>query len=435
MGIRRKLDSLLMRKGFNTSKFKGAVNLAISRLAVLKNQRQARGNVARSDVVEFLNLGHHERALLRVEQVIKEQNMLDVYVLLEGYCHLLIERVSLIEQEKECPDELVEAASSLIYAASRCGDFPELQEIRKIFSSHYGKDFVARAVELRNKCGVNPKIIQKFSTKMPTLESKMKVLQNIAADNNIVMPNETTAPPIVLNLSPHHQEDEDSRKGNRQNNSKGHDDVEEAVNFTESPKLRVKYRDVAHAAQAAFESAAYAAAAARAAVELSRSESTDPDDPDPPNHQPRKLSSATFHPTRDEKDELNFEKLHPIQGHDWVPETENKTGYKRSLSGTTADLEAENIKEMETSSEEGNIDSKPLAREVVFDQSDDENDEIIQGSGNNISTVMYYPLPTGAGFKTEPNSSASVTRTESSEPLNINRRPISMRTKWRQGMK
>ncbi|XP_075473416.1 uncharacterized protein LOC142504433 [Primulina tabacum] len=360
----------------------------------VKEPAQARGNVACSDVVEFLNLRYHERALLRVEQVIKEQNMLDVYAMLEGYCHLLIERVSLIEQEKECPDEIVEAASSLIYAASRCGDFPELQEIRKIFSSRYGKDFVARAVELRNKCGVNPKIIQKFSTKTPTLESKMKVLQDIATEKNIVMPNETNAPPIVLSLSPH-QKDEDSRKGNRQNNSKRHDDVEEAMDFTESPKLRVKYRDVAHAAQAAFESAAYAAAAARAAVKLSRSESTHTDDQDPPNHQPTKLSSATFHPTRDEKDsledKLKFEKVHPIQSHDWVPETENKTGYKRSLSGTTADLEAENIKEMETSSEEGNIDSKPLATEVVFDQSDDENDEVTEGSGNNSTT----PLTTG----------------------------------------
>ncbi|XP_073302666.1 uncharacterized protein [Primulina huaijiensis] len=434
MGIRRKLDSL-MRKGFKTSEFKGTVNLAISRLAVLKNQRQARGNVARSDVVEFLNLGYHERALLRVEQVIKEQNMLDVYILLEGYCHLLIERISLIEQEKECPDELVEAASSLIYAASRCGDFPELQQIRKIFASHFGKDFVARAVELRNKCGVNPKIIQKLSTKIPTLESKMKVLQDIATDNNIVMPDETDALPIV-------PEEEDSRKGNQQNNSKRHDDVEEAVDFTESQKFKVKYRDVAHAAQAAFESAAYAAAAARAAVKLSRSESTDPDDPDTPNHQPRKISSATFDPKRDDEkdsleDELEFGKVHPVQRHDRVPETENKTGSKSSLSGTTADLAADNIKEMETSSEEGNIDSKTLEREVVLYQSDDENDEFTKGSGNN-STVKYYPLLVGAEFKTEPefelqNPSAFVTRTEStSEPLNINRRPISVRTKWRQ---
>ncbi|KZV58543.1 hypothetical protein F511_12370 [Dorcoceras hygrometricum] len=421
MGIRRKLDSL-MGRGFNTSKFKGAVSLAISRLAVLKNQRQARVKVARSDVVEFLNLGTHERALLRVEQVIKEQNMLDVYVLLEGYCHLLIERVSLIQQEKEYPDELVEAASSLIYAASRCGDFPELQEIRKIFCSHYGKDFVARAVELRNNCGVNPKIIQKLSTKMSTSESKMKVLQDIATDNNIVLPSETTAPQPA-NLSPH-QEDEDSRKGNQQNKMKGGgDDVEEEADFKDSPKFRVKYRDVAHAAQAAFESAAYAAAAARAAVKLSRSESTDPDDPDPPKHQPREITQATFYPSQDEngslQDEPEFEKIHPIE----------EMG--SSLSGTNADIAADTIKEMETSSEEDDIDSKPVERHVVFDQSDDENDGGMDpGSGNN-STVRYYPLRTGAGFKTEPEFDA---KTESSEPLNINRRPISVRTKWKQGM-
>lgn len=229
----------------------------------------------------------------------------------------------------------------------------------------------------------------------------------------------------VQNLSSHQEDEEDSSRGNQQNNSKKHDDVEEALDFTESQKFRVKYRDVAHAAQAAFESAAYAAAAARAAVKLSRSESTDPDDPDLPNHQPKKISSATFDPTRDHEkdsleDEMKFAVVHPVQSHDMVQETEDKTSSKRSLSGTTADLAAEYIYEMETSSEEGNIDSK-----------------FTVGSGNN-STVKYHPLLSGAGFKTEPefelqNSSEFVTRTESaSEPLNINRRLISVRTKWRQ---
>lgn len=49
-------------------------------------------------------------------------------------------------------------------------------------------------------------------------------------------------------------------------------------NFSDSMKGRRKYRDVADAAQVAFESAAYAAAAARSVVELSCSESFDPDD-------------------------------------------------------------------------------------------------------------------------------------------------------------
>lgn len=61
----KKLDALLGRT-FKVSKFKAIVNLAISRLAVLKNQRQARLRHARSDVLELLQLGHQERASLRV---------------------------------------------------------------------------------------------------------------------------------------------------------------------------------------------------------------------------------------------------------------------------------------------------------------------------------------------------------------------------------
>ena len=126
----KKLDALLGR-AFKPSKFKSLISLAISRLAVFKNQRQVRCNQARSDVVQLLELGHYDRALLRVrfnpsfwkhffvfsvgllstfelnlgffgqvEQVIKEQNMLDVYGMLEGYYNLVIERVHLIEQER-----------------------------------------------------------------------------------------------------------------------------------------------------------------------------------------------------------------------------------------------------------------------------------------------------------------------------------------------
>jgi len=59
---------------------------------------------------------------------------------------------------RECPEELKEAMSSLIFASSRCGQLPEIQEMRGIFASKYGSEFVARAVELRNNCGVNPKV-------------------------------------------------------------------------------------------------------------------------------------------------------------------------------------------------------------------------------------------------------------------------------------
>lgn len=62
----RHIDALLGRNTFKASKLKHIVSLAISRLAIFKNQRQARSNIARSDVIQLLNLGHHDRALLRV---------------------------------------------------------------------------------------------------------------------------------------------------------------------------------------------------------------------------------------------------------------------------------------------------------------------------------------------------------------------------------
>ncbi|KAL1568459.1 hypothetical protein AAHA92_00074 [Salvia divinorum] len=325
----KRLDALLGRS-FKATKFKGTASLAVSRLSVLKNQRHARCSVARSDVVQFLTNNTHDRALLRVEQVIKEQNMLDVFVVLEGYCHLLVERLSLFEHNKFCPEELLEAVSTLIFASTRCGDFPELQELRAIFTLRFGREFAARAVELRNNCGVNPKVIQKLSTRMPSLEDKMKVLKEIALENSIELPISET--PVETSVSSSEEKAEDER---------------------ESGSLRGKYKDVADAAQAAFESAAYAAAAARIAVELSRSESGDPSTP---------------------KEQITSTEL------------KSKNIVRRSFSESSSDSEG--------GVNEGN---------EVFDVREMDSD----GKGDN-------------GSKNE----------ECVEPLDISRRPISVRTTW-----
>lgn len=115
---------------------------------------------------------------------------------IDGYCHILKERSSFIVKQKlvlftiystvsmifiryfnehflgvnlkcfffrVCPDELDEATSSLIYAASKCGKFPELQKIRSILTSWFGNEFAVHAIELSNKTGSNCKVITIFS--------------------------------------------------------------------------------------------------------------------------------------------------------------------------------------------------------------------------------------------------------------------------------
>ncbi|XP_062106298.1 vacuolar protein sorting-associated protein IST1-like [Humulus lupulus] len=283
----RKLDALLGRN-FKVSKFKTITKLAISRISILSNQHQTRLSHARSDVKELLQLNHQERALLRIERVTMEQNMLDALSMVELYCHLLLDRIKLMGKRKgePCPEELKEAVSSLIYAASRCGEFPELHKIREALTSKYGKDFAARAVELRNNCEVNPKMVQKFSTRKPSFETRMKVLKEIASECGVTLDLEDDSvndhKREKLNMKEQEQEQELTKASANLDDTtqKLHDTVlseetKQAVHFSESMKTRRKYRDVADAAQEAFQSAAYAANAARAAVELSMSLSID----------------------------------------------------------------------------------------------------------------------------------------------------------------
>lgn len=276
----RKLDALFGRKNFRTPKLKPLVNLSFSRLVILKNQKQARCSLVRTDIIQLLKLGHHDPALVRVEQLIKDQNMLDVFAMIETYCHLLADRINLIEQEKGCPEELNEAISSLIYASTRCGEFPELVELRSVFTSQYGKEFVARAVELRNNCRVNPKMIQKLSTRQPSLESRLKVLQEIASENDIVLQIEEATPVTEGNIETEQKQHQPKRESstNSSGSMAGHVFYSFSEDMESLEGSSRKYKDVAEAAEAAFKSAAYAAAAARAAVELSRSQSHDPDD-------------------------------------------------------------------------------------------------------------------------------------------------------------
>ncbi|KAG2319933.1 hypothetical protein Bca52824_013146 [Brassica carinata] len=259
----KRLDALLGRS-FKTNKFKSLLNLALTRLSILKNQRQVRCTQATSDVTELLKLGHHENAYHRVDQVIKDQNALDVLFFIHGYFTLLIDRVHLFEHNRDCPDEILEAVSSLLFAASRIGEFPELQEIRNVLISRFGKDLAARSIELRHNCGVNPKIIQKLSTRHPPREVRMKVLKEIAAENNIVLKLEEASSTSTERTS------SDVSKTKLTSEVK-ENEIGEGYELSDSVKRgKKKYKDVADAAQAAFESAAQAADAARAAVELSQ---------------------------------------------------------------------------------------------------------------------------------------------------------------------
>ncbi|KAF9593161.1 hypothetical protein IFM89_020457 [Coptis chinensis] len=472
----KRLDALLGRN-FKTTKFKSLVNLAISRLAVLKNQRQVRCSQARSDTSQLLNLGHQDRALLRVEHVLKEQNMLDVFVMLEGYCHLLVERVVLIVNNKECPDELNEAISSLIFAASRCGEFPELQEIRSVFTSRFGKDFAARAIDLRNNCGVNRKIIQKLSTRHPSFENRMKVLQEIATENGITLHLEEEASVTakeILNLNQTQTQNQPKTNitvnmDNAKNGDQTPDVIEEMDQIEGSSgslRTRKRYSDVASAAQAAFESAAYAAAAARAAVELSQDNYPNDRRSPAPRRRNRSDSDGSSRSgiknhvvgtasaeVENSEDRLGFEKIHSIEnpssesdGEEWQQNHKkshsknskgraSKESLERSLSASSSDSAGDSTNETNIASTI-QVEIKP-SEKMAFDQSDNETENEYDYGALPLSDEYRFGVGVKSGLSTDEFPKARQNNTTDYEEevhlkgLNIGRRPISVRTRTR----
>ncbi|KAK7368018.1 hypothetical protein VNO80_10040 [Phaseolus coccineus] len=416
----KKLDALLGRT-FKAAKFKAIVNLAISRLAVLKNQRQARLRNARSDVLELLQQGHLERASLRVEHVIKDQNMLDVYDRIAGYCNLLIERSHLIEQERECPEELKEAASGLLYAASRCGEFPEIQEIRAVLTSRFGKEFAGRSIELRNNCGVHPQMIQKLSTRMPRLESRIKVLKDIASQNGIVLQLEETTVSVEEQSEVEMQNlhEPEKKEENISILPSGGTNEELTNSFTGGKK----YKDVADAAQAAFESAAYAAAAARAALELSRSESHDPSDHDSPGPQPRKVEDGHDNV----KPQIEKEILSENQQEDFNKDMDELKRSKDVICRNSTDKVLMGV----NASVDAEIEADPLEEEVVYDDSGDETDNNQNKNESSKKTSSGYGTGkvVNLGSRKLVLNTVSESKMQGVPQLDLQKRPISVRTR------
>lgn len=175
---------------------------------------------------------------------------------------------------------------------------------------------------------------------MPSLEIRMKVLKDIASENGIVLQLEETSVLVEeqSNVEIQNQHEPEKKEENVNILSSG-----EKEELTNSFKGRQQYKDVAAAAQAAFESAAYAATAARAAMELSRSDSHDHDSP---RHQTRKVE--------DGHDNVRSQ----VEEKEILSETQ-----REQLEGDTISMDAELV-------------ADPLEKEVAFDDSDDETDKI-----------------------------------------------------------
>ncbi|CAA0819993.1 Regulator of Vps4 activity in the MVB pathway protein [Striga hermonthica] len=166
------------------SKCKKLIKMARCRLKLVKNKRSCVSRQSRDDVAQLLKHGHHQIAFRRVEQVMRDESLIQVYDLLDLYCECLIFRFPYIRKCRDCPNDINEAASTLIYSSARFAELPELMPIRKLLGECYGQRFVKTALELLpgNLVNLQIKDYHLLRKKVTEDSSKYRLLAEIASD-------------------------------------------------------------------------------------------------------------------------------------------------------------------------------------------------------------------------------------------------------------
>ncbi|KAJ1917293.1 Vacuolar protein sorting-associated protein ist1, partial [Tieghemiomyces parasiticus] len=141
-------------------------------------KRTAGNDHLRREVGQLLAAGKEENARIRVERVIREDLTVEAFEIIELFCELLLARLGLLDQMKQCDPTLVEAIHSLLYATPRV-EVQELAVVRDQFAMKFGKEFVLKGAENTDNT-VNPRLLLKLSWEVPAPFLVDAYLQEIA---------------------------------------------------------------------------------------------------------------------------------------------------------------------------------------------------------------------------------------------------------------
>ncbi|CAG9535663.1 unnamed protein product [Cercopithifilaria johnstoni] len=156
--------------GTQYSKLKTNLRLAINRLKLLEKKKTEIALKSRTEIADFIANHKEDRARIRVENIIREDFLVEAYELLEMYCDLILARFGLIEQIKQLDDGIAEAVINIIWAAPRVAtDVSEFKVISDQLTMKYGKTFAeaARNNQLEYPAKVSPKLIAKLGVQAP----------------------------------------------------------------------------------------------------------------------------------------------------------------------------------------------------------------------------------------------------------------------------
>ncbi|KAJ7651497.1 regulator of Vps4 activity in the MVB pathway-domain-containing protein [Mycena polygramma] len=164
---------------WNAAKAKVQLRLAVQRLRILQQKKEAQAKASRRDIATLLERAKIETARIKVETIINEDIHVELLELLELYSELLLARFGLLDQNTREPDPgIAEGVCSIIHAAPRT-ELKELHVLRDILMHKYGREFSMAVMENRDGC-VSDRVVRKLVNATPSTELVDAYLTEIA---------------------------------------------------------------------------------------------------------------------------------------------------------------------------------------------------------------------------------------------------------------
>ncbi|KAL2516163.1 Regulator of Vps4 activity in the MVB pathway protein [Forsythia ovata] len=167
-------DGLLKSKFY--SKCKSAIKMTKTRIEIIRKKRNAMQKYLRNDIADLLKNGLDINAYGRADGLLIELNQSSCYDLIAQFSVFILSHLAAMSKQRECPEECREAVSSLMLAAARFADLPELRELRTVFSERY---------ESSLDVYINKEFVEKLKSSLPSKDMKLQLMQDIAVQSGL----------------------------------------------------------------------------------------------------------------------------------------------------------------------------------------------------------------------------------------------------------
>lgn len=180
---------------FDKQQTKVLIKQSVTRLKILSNKVSNLSKGSRREIAAMLDKDQVEAACLKVEHIIRDDFLVEVYEILQLYLDMVLARLPLLDPAKDKvkyskdnpppppAHEIRQAVATIIYS-SQCIDVEELQLLAKQFAARFGVPFAEECAENRHQA-VSQKVVTKLSFQTPESRVVFGYLELIAGQYGV----------------------------------------------------------------------------------------------------------------------------------------------------------------------------------------------------------------------------------------------------------